>query len=93
MQMLTLLLALSAIIWYVVDRAKPLWANLSWGKYLTIAVVAVLAAAAVFTYGLDILCAVAVTETVTIVGEILTVLVLMSGSSAVSEVVSRIKGE
>ena len=36
-EMMTLLFVLSTIIWFVIDRVKPLWAALSWGKYVTIA--------------------------------------------------------
>ena len=90
-EMLTLLFVLSTIIWFVIDRVKPFWSGLSWGKYVTIAVAAVLGAAVVFTYGIDILVALAVTNQVTIVGEILSTLVIMSGSSALSELLALIK--
>ena len=90
-EMLTLLFVLSTIIWFVIDRVKPFWSGLSWGKYVTIVVVAVLGAVVVFTYGIDILVALAVTNQVTIVGEILSTLVIMSGSSALSELLALIK--
>lgn len=89
--MLTLLFVLSTIIWFVIDRVKPFWSGLSWGKYVTIVVAAVLGAVVVFTYGIDILVALAVTNQVTIVGEILSTLVIMSGSSALSELLALIK--
>ena len=90
-EMLTLLFVLSTIIWFVIDRVKPFWSGLSFGKYVTIAVAAVLGAVVVFTYGIDILVALAVTKQVTIVGEILSTLVIMSGSSALSELLALIK--
>ena len=90
-EMLTLLFVLSTIIWFVIDRVKPFWSGLSWGKYVTIVVAAVLGAVVVFTYGIDILVALAVTNQVTIVGEILSTLVIMSGSSALSELLKLIK--
>ena len=90
-EMLTLLFVLSTIIWFVIDRVKPFWSGLSWGKYVTIVVAAVLGAVVVFTYGIDILVAIAVTNQVTIVGEILSTLVIMSGSSALSELLALIK--
>lgn len=90
-EMLTLLFVLSTIIWFVIDRVKPFWSGLSFGKYVTIAVAAVLGAVVVFTYGIDILVALAVTNQVTIVGEILSTLVIMSGSSALSELLALIK--
>ena len=92
-EMLTLLFVLSTIIWFVIDRVKPFWSGLSWGKYVTIAVAAVLGAVVVFTYGIDILVALAVTNQVTIVGEILSTLVIMSGSSALSELLALIKAK
>ena len=90
-EMLTLLFVLSTIIWFVIDRIKPIWSELSWGKYVTIAVAAILGAVVVFTYGIDILVALAVTNQVTIVGEILSTLIIMSGSSALSELLKLIK--
>ena len=92
-EMLTLLFVLSTIIWFVIDRVKPFWSGLSWGKYVTIVVAAVLGAVVVFTYGIDILVALAVTNHVTIVGEILSTLVIMSGSSALSELLALIKAK
>ena len=92
-EMLTLLFVLSTIIWFVIDRVKPFWSGLSWGKYVTIAVAAVLGAVVVFTYGIDILVALAVTNQVTIVGEILSTLVIMRGSSALSELLALIKAK
>ena len=39
MSMLALLLAISAIEWYIIDNLKEkIWGNLSWGNYITIAV-------------------------------------------------------
>lgn len=92
-EMMTLLFVLSTIIWFVIDRVKPLWAALSWGKYVTIALAAVLGAVVVFTYGIDILVALAVTSQVTVVGEILSTLIIMSGSSALSELLELIKSK
>lgn len=92
-QMMTLLLVLSTIIWFVIDRVKPIWADLSWGKYITVAVSAILGALVICTYGIDILVALAVTNEVTAVGEILSILIIMSGSSALSELLELIKSK
>lgn len=93
MNSITLIMALSAIIWYVIDRTKPMWSEKSWGKYLTTAVAGVLGATVVFGYGLDIVCAMGMAAEVSIVGQIITVLSLMCGSSAISEIITRIKVE
>lgn len=91
MTSIALLLALSAVIWYVVDRFKPAWSEFSWGKYVTTAVAGALGAAVVFGYGLDLICALGISQDISIVGQVLTVLALMCGSSAISEIIARIK--
>lgn len=93
MNSITLIMALSAIIWYVIDRTKPMWSEKSWGKYLTTTVAGILGAAVVFGYGLDIICAMGMAAEVSIVGQVITVLSLMCGSSAISEIITRIKVE
>ena len=91
MTSITLILALSAVIWYVIDRIKPIWAVLSYGKYITTAVAGAMAAAVVFGYGLDLIQAMGIVGHMSIVGQVLTVLALMCGSSAISEIIARIK--
>lgn len=91
MDSLTLILALSAIIWYCVDRVKVMWANIPYGKYITTAMAGLLGAAAVFGYGLDLICALSIVDRITVAGQIITVLALMGGSSAISEIITRIK--
>ena len=91
MTSIALILALSAVIWYVVDRFKPIWSGYSWGKYITTAVAGILGALVVFGYGLDLICALGIAQDASLVGQLLTVLALMCGSSAISEIISRIK--
>lgn len=93
MSSITLILALSAIIWYVVDRFKPTWSDYSWGKYVTTAVAGVLGAAVVFGYNLDLICAIGIAQENSLIGQLLTILSLMCGSSAISEIITRIKDE
>lgn len=93
MEQLTLILALSTVIWYCIDRFKNLWENISFSKYITIGCAAILGFGAVFSFGIDLFVACGLVECVSLAGQILTGLVLMSGSSAVSEIISKIKGE
>ena len=92
MDLLALILMLSAVMWYVIDRVKPYWAELSWGKYLTMSVAAMFGFALSFGYRLDIVYALGLVPEVDVIGQILTALVLMGGSSAVSEIISKVKG-
>lgn len=93
MESLTLIIALSAVLWYCIDRFKPMWESLSWGKYLTMLVAAAGAFSVVFSFNLDLIAALNLVADITIAGKILTGLVLMSGSSAISEIIGKIKGE
>lgn len=91
MSSIALILALSAIIWYVIDRVKVAWADVPYGKYITTAMAGVLGAAVVFGYNLDLVHAIGIVANISIVGQIITVLALMCGSSAISEIIARIK--
>lgn len=93
MEMLSLILALSAVLWFLVDRFKPLWEGLSFGKYITLLVACIGAFALVFSFNLDLILACGLVEATTIAGKIMTGLVLMSGSSAVAEIIERVKGK
>ena len=93
MEMLSLILALSAVLWFLVDRFKPLWEGLSFGKYITLLVAGIGAFALVFSFNLDLILACGLVEATTIAGKIMTSLVLMSGSSAVAEIIERVKGK
>lgn len=91
MDTLVLIVALSTIIWYLINRAKEeLWSNLSFGKWITIAVAAILSFTVVFAFNLDLIFALNLTPEISLVGKILTGLVLMSGSSAVSEIMEAV---
>ena len=92
MEMITLIIAMSAIMWYLIDRFKPLWSELSFGKYITIVISALFAFGLTFAFGLDLVFACGLFAEMTVAGQVLTGLVLMSGSSAVAEIIERIKG-
>lgn len=93
MEMLSLILALSAVLWFLVDRFKPIWEGLSFGKYITLIVAGIGAFALVFSFNLDLILACGLVKATTIAGKIMTGLVLMSGSSAVAEIIERVKGK
>ena len=86
MEMLTLIVALSAVLWYVVDRFKTGWDALPYGKWITVVVAAIGSFGLVFSFGLDLIFACGLVDSVSMAGQILTGFVLMSGSSAISEV-------
>jgi hypothetical protein len=92
MEMLTLIISLSIIMWYIIDRFKEMWEGTKYGKYITIAVSAVFAFAISFGFGVDIILALGLVQEGSVIGTVITALALMSGSSAVSEIIERVKG-
>lgn len=92
MDLLTLIIALSAILWYLIERGKTsVWGGLSWGKWITIGCAAIGGFVFAFGFGLDILFACGLVEAPSVLGTILTALTLMSGSSGISEVIGYFK--
>ncbi len=91
MEMLQIIIVTSIVMWYIIDRLKPLWEGRKYGKYITIAVSALFAFSLSFGYGLDIMAALGVVAHTGILGTVLTALTLMGGSSAVAELIERIK--
>lgn len=88
MSTVMIIVALSAIMWYVIDNLKEkIWGGTKYSSYVTIAMAALGSFALVFGYGLDIICALGIVENVTVIGEVLTALAMMSGSAVVSEIV------
>ena len=92
MSMIALILVLSSMMWFVIDNLKEkIWANKPYSSYITIAVSALLSFALTFGYSLDIVFALGLAESVTVIGEIITALAMMSGSAVVSEIIERFR--
>ena len=89
--MLEIILLVSTVMWYIIDRLKVMWADLTYGKWITVGVSAVFAFVLAFFYHLDFMAAVGVTEAPTVIGTILTGFIFMGGSSALSELIKRLK--
>jgi hypothetical protein len=86
--MIAIIVSLATIMWYVIDNLKEkLWAGTKYSSYITIAVSALGSFALVFGYGLDIIFALGLVESVTVIGEVITALAMMAGSAVVSEIV------
>ena len=91
MEMMQVIIMLSIVMWYIIDRFKPMWEGVKYGKYITIAVSALFAFALSFNYHLDLLVALGAIEQTGVLGTIITPLTLMGGSSAVSELIGLVK--
>lgn len=90
--LIMLIFAMSTFMWYIIDKFKDIWSGHSFSRYITIAVSALFAFGLSFGFNLDIVYALGLVEAPSIVGTILTGLTLMSGSSAVAEIMETIQG-
>ena len=90
--LIMLVFAMSTFMWYIIDKFKDLWSGRSFSRYITIAVSALFAFGLSFGFNLDIVYALGLVENASIAGMILTGLTLMSGSSAVAEIMQSIQG-
>lgn len=86
-----IIISISIVIWFIIDRFKPLWTGLTYGKYITLAVSCILGMLAVITFQLDILYAAGIVPEITTFGQICTTLLYMAGSSAFAELIERLK--
>lgn len=94
MDILVAIVAFSTVIWYIVDRAKDsFWSGRTYSKWLTLGVALLLSIGCVLCFNLDLIFALGVYNSITIMGKILTILILASGSSGISEIIQRIRGK
>ena len=88
MSMIAIIVALSAIMWYVIDNLKEkIWGGKKYSSYITILASAIGGFALVFGYNLDIINALGFASEISVVGKVITALAMMSGSAVVSEIV------
>lgn len=91
MDKLTIILCLSAVIWFILDRAKYLWSNCKYGKWVTFGSSLVLSCVSAFLLNLDLLNALSIISEITVIGKIFTALAISSGSSVVAELITFVK--
>ena len=89
--MLTTIIAFSTIMWYLIDRAKLVWVDWAYGRYLTMGLAAALGFGLTFAFNLDLIFGLALSDAMSIPGQVLTGFSLMAGSSAVSEIIALVK--
>ena len=87
------ILAFSAILWVFIDRAKKLWAELSWGRWITTSLAVIGGFLLAFGYGLDLLQAVGLTDTITIGGQVFAGLAVAAGSSCINEILDKVQSK
>lgn len=93
MENLATIIAFSGIVWYLIDRFKGMWQEHPHAALITTVVAGVLGALCTFAYGLDIVYSLNLSAAVTPVGQGLTVIAFMAGSSVVNEIIMGVKGE
>lgn len=81
------ILYFSIIIWILIDRFKKLWADTKYGNYITSLVALAFGIMLSVFYHLDMLYSLELTEEITLIGEIMTGVALMGGSSCIHEII------
>ena len=90
MESVSLIATFSAIVWYVIDRIKPMWSSLSWGKWITVVVSAILCGFGTAVFNLNIVEVFGFETSLPLVAQYaITTVVLMSGSSCVNEILDK----
>lgn len=89
--MLGLLMVISVIMWYIIDRFKVMfYEDLSWSKYLTTGLALIFSTVLTFTFHLDLFVALEewtkITH-ITPIGQVFSILAMTGGSSFVAELV------
>jgi len=87
---ITTIMMFSMILWVFLDRAKKLWENVSWGKWVTTGVAAAAGLAMAFAYGMDLFAALGI-STASVGGKVFAGLAMAGGSSVINEVITGIK--
>lgn len=91
MNMLMTIIALSGVMWYIIDKFKSWWKNNKYSKLFTILFSAIFAFGFSFIFKLDIIYALGIIAEQSIAGQVVTGFALMTGSSAVAEIIEAIK--
>ena len=91
MEGLMLVLIMSMVMWFIIEKFKPMWSNLPYGKYITTAVAAIAGFGLAFGVPLGILTSAGLVGIPAVIDNIITGFALMAGSSGVAELVGKIK--
>lgn len=83
----------SAILWIFLDRAKKLWEEIGWGKWLTTGLAATAGMLLAFGYRLDLLQVVGLTDALTFGGQLFAGLAVAAGSSCIHELLEKTQKE
>lgn len=92
MDEMTTIVLLSTIMWLLVDWLKPIWEKVSFAKYITMLVALAGSVAMTLTFGLDLLVAVGVSTSETVIGYIFAALAMTAGSGLINEIIKRVSG-
>ena len=87
---ITTIMMFSMVLWIFIDRAKKLWENVPWGKWITTGVAVAAGLAMAFAYGMDLFVALNMGAE-SIGGKIFAGLAMAGGSSVINEVLAGIK--
>lgn len=85
------IIILSVIMWVFIDWMKANWEQYSWGRWVTIGLSAFLGVAQAFLFDLDLLVALEVVPTATVLGHLYAGLCMCGGSALIYKLLEAIR--
>ena len=90
------IIVFAVVVWWIIDQVKRVYPVLkipeNWQKIVTIVLAVAMGAGCAWGYKLDLLLELAITDTVTFGGQVFAGVAIAAGSSAVFELVEKMKG-
>ena len=87
---MTQIISFSIIVWIIIDRVKPLWESFKFKSILTSVIALLCGLVIAIFYHLDIIVALELAETESVIGYIFTAFAIMGGSSCINEILHKL---
>ena len=87
---MTQIISFSIIVWIIIDRVKPLWESFKYKSVLTSAIALVCGLVIALVYKLDLIVALEMADTESVIGYIFTAFAIMGGSSCINEILHKL---
>ena len=88
---MTQIISFSIVVWILIDRIKKLWEPLKIKSLITSLVALGCGLAIALVYQLDLVVALELSETPSIIGYIMTAFAIMGGSSCINEILHKLQ--
>lgn len=88
---MTQIISFSIIVWIFIDRVKPLWESVKYKSVITSALALACGLIIALFYHLDLVVALELANTETLIGKVFTAFAIMGGSSCINELLHKLQ--